>query len=89
MVKNQQALHLTLTAMARAVVVFDFDATIIDGDGDHWIVNELGLNHLFTQLQPTLPHNLLMVALYFTTFYKIFRRFVVALLDVVFQIPYI
>ncbi|KAF3447515.1 hypothetical protein FNV43_RR12701 [Rhamnella rubrinervis] len=46
--------------MAGAVVVFDFDATIIDGDGDLWVVNELGLNHLFTQLRSTLPHNLLM-----------------------------
>lgn len=50
------------------MVVFDFDSTIIDGDGDFWVVNELGLNHLFTQLRPTLPHNLLMVTISSATF---------------------
>ncbi|KAH7523803.1 hypothetical protein FEM48_Zijuj06G0050800 [Ziziphus jujuba var. spinosa] len=46
--------------MEGAVVVFDFDDTIIDGDSDKWVVDELDLNHLFAQLLPTLPLNFLM-----------------------------
>ncbi|KAK3224563.1 hypothetical protein Dsin_011588 [Dipteronia sinensis] len=44
----------------RVVVVFDFDKTILDCDSDNWVVDELGVNHLFTQLLPTLPWNSLM-----------------------------
>lgn len=47
--------------MARVVIVFDFDKTIIDCDSDTWIVDELGVTQLFTQLLPTLPWNSLMV----------------------------
>ncbi|KAK7835668.1 inorganic pyrophosphatase 2, partial [Quercus suber] len=47
-------------AMARVVIVFDFDKTIIDCDSDNWIVDELGVTQLFTQLLPTLPWNSLM-----------------------------
>lgn len=36
---------------AAAVVVFDFDRTIIDDDSDRWIVTEMGLTHLFNQLR--------------------------------------
>ena len=43
------------------VVVFDFDKTIIDCDSDNWVVDELGLTPLFTQLLPTMPWNSLMV----------------------------
>ncbi|XP_023889495.2 thiamine phosphate phosphatase-like protein isoform X1 [Quercus suber] len=46
--------------MARVVIVFDFDKTIIDCDSDNWIVDELGVTQLFTQLLPTLPWNSLM-----------------------------
>ena len=50
-------------AMAgRVVVVFDFDKTILDCDSDNWVVDELGVNHLFTQLLPTMPWNSLMVS---------------------------
>nr|CAN67288.1 hypothetical protein VITISV_021601 [Vitis vinifera] len=42
------------------VVVFDFDKTIIDCDSDNWVVDELGLTPLFTQLLPTMPWNSLM-----------------------------
>lgn len=48
-------------AMARVVVVFDFDKTIIDCDSDNWVVEQLGINDIFTQLLPTLPWNSLMV----------------------------
>jgi pyridoxal phosphate phosphatase PHOSPHO2 len=48
-------------AMARVVVLFDFDKTMIDCDSDNWIVDELGVTELFTQLLPTLPWNSLMV----------------------------
>ncbi|TXG61188.1 hypothetical protein EZV62_012551 [Acer yangbiense] len=44
----------------RVVVVFDFDKTILDCDSDNWVVDELGVNHLFTQLLPTMPWNSLM-----------------------------
>ncbi|XP_021907803.1 thiamine phosphate phosphatase-like protein isoform X2 [Carica papaya] len=41
--------------MARIVVIFDFDRTIIDGDSDKWVVTEMGLTQLFHQLYSTLP----------------------------------
>lgn len=46
--------------MAEAVVVFDFDKTIIDCDSDNWVVEQFGLTDLFYQLMPTLPWNVLM-----------------------------
>ncbi|XP_050363968.1 inorganic pyrophosphatase 2-like [Argentina anserina] len=46
--------------MAKVVVIFDFDKTIIDCDSDNWVVEELGMNHLFTQLLQNLPWNSLM-----------------------------
>ncbi|RWR82732.1 inorganic pyrophosphatase 1 [Cinnamomum micranthum f. kanehirae] len=46
--------------MARVVVVFDFDKTIIDCDSDNWVVDELGATELFNQLLPTMPWNSLM-----------------------------
>ena len=42
-------------------MVFDFDKTIINCDSDNWVVDELGLTPLFTQLLPTMPWNSLMV----------------------------
>ncbi|KAK4713607.1 hypothetical protein R3W88_019514 [Solanum pinnatisectum] len=42
------------------VIVFDFDRTLIDGDSDRWVVENMGLTHLFNQLRPTLPWNALM-----------------------------
>ncbi|KAM1725768.1 hypothetical protein ACFX12_016635 [Malus domestica] len=45
---------------AGMVVVFDFDKTIIDCDSDNWVVDELGVEDLFTQLLPTMPWNPLM-----------------------------
>lgn len=50
--------------MAGMVVIFDFDKTIIDCDSDNWVVEELGINHLFTQLLHKLPWNSIMVSLY-------------------------
>lgn len=47
---------------ADAVVVFDFDKTIIDCDSDNWVVDELGATDLFNQLLPTMPWNSLMVS---------------------------
>ncbi|KAF2304114.1 hypothetical protein GH714_027338 [Hevea brasiliensis] len=47
-------------AMARVVVVFDFDKTLIDCDSDNWVVEKLGVNDTFTELLPTLPWNSLM-----------------------------
>ncbi|KAK4852917.1 hypothetical protein QYF36_001105 [Acer negundo] len=44
----------------RVVVVFDFDKTILDCDSDNWVLDELGVNHLFTQLLPSMPWNSLM-----------------------------
>lgn len=55
----------SVVAMARVVIVFDFDKTIIDCDSDNWIVDELGVTQLFTQLLPTLPWNSLMVLFFF------------------------
>ncbi|KAG8636146.1 thiamine phosphate phosphatase-like protein [Manihot esculenta] len=46
--------------MARIVVVFDFDRTLIDGDSDRWVVTQMGLTSLFNQLRSTLPWNSLM-----------------------------
>lgn len=55
----------SVVAMARVVIVFDFDKTIIDCDSDNWIVDELGVTQLFTQLLRTLPWNSLMVLFFF------------------------
>ena len=55
----------SVVAMARVVIVFDFDKTIIDCDSDNWIVDELGVTQLFTQLLRTLPWNSLMVHFFF------------------------
>ncbi|TMX05635.1 hypothetical protein EJD97_013637, partial [Solanum chilense] len=41
-------------------IVFDFDRTLIDDDSDRWVVENMGLTHLFNQLRPTLPWNALM-----------------------------
>ncbi|XP_078432132.1 inorganic pyrophosphatase 2-like [Wolffia australiana] len=46
--------------MASAVVVFDFDKTIIDCDSDNWVVEALGADDLFNLLLPTMPWNSLM-----------------------------
>ncbi|KAF5726049.1 inorganic pyrophosphatase 3 [Tripterygium wilfordii] len=46
--------------MARIVVLFDFDRTIIDGDSDSWVVTEMGLTPLFDRLLSTLPWNSVM-----------------------------
>ncbi|KAL8136563.1 hypothetical protein V2J09_002564 [Rumex salicifolius] len=43
-----------------AVVIFDFDRTIIDGDSDNWVVTHMGLTPLFNQLVSKLPWNSLM-----------------------------
>uniref|UniRef100_M1DQ50 Pyridoxal phosphate phosphatase PHOSPHO2 n=1 Tax=Solanum tuberosum TaxID=4113 RepID=M1DQ50_SOLTU len=44
----------------KVVIVFDFDRTLIDDDSDRWVVENMGLTHLFNQLRPTLPWNALM-----------------------------
>lgn len=70
--------------MAGLVVVFDFDKTIIDWDSDNWVVEELGVKDLFTQLLPTMPWNSLMVRFNWFFFfpqqlsvvYKILPRYV-------------
>ncbi|KAJ4833284.1 hypothetical protein Tsubulata_013214 [Turnera subulata] len=46
--------------MAKVVMVFDFDKTIIDCDSDNWVVEHLGVNEVFSQLLPTLSWNHLM-----------------------------
>ncbi|XP_050217979.1 thiamine phosphate phosphatase-like protein [Mercurialis annua] len=46
--------------MARLVLVFDFDKTLIDWDSDNWVVEQLGVNDAFLRLLPTLPWNSLM-----------------------------
>ncbi|KAJ1285162.1 hypothetical protein BS78_03G258900 [Paspalum vaginatum] len=46
-----------------AVLVFDFDKTIIDVDSDNWVVDSLGLTDLFERLLPTMPWNALMDAM--------------------------
>ena len=48
-----------------AVVVFDFDHTIIDDNSDTWVVEELGLTDLFNQLRRTMPWTSLMVRIFF------------------------
>jgi pyridoxal phosphate phosphatase PHOSPHO2 len=48
-------------AMAKVVVVFDFDKTIIDCDSDNWVVEKLDVRDLFAQLLPSMPWNRLMV----------------------------
>jgi pyridoxal phosphate phosphatase PHOSPHO2 len=49
------------SAMAKVVVVFDFDKTIIDCDSDNWVVEKLDVRDLFAQLLPSMPWNRLMV----------------------------
>lgn len=46
--------------MAKIVILFDFDRTLIDGDSDNWVVTEMGLTEIFHQLRFTLPWNRLM-----------------------------
>ncbi|XP_020595196.1 thiamine phosphate phosphatase-like protein [Phalaenopsis equestris] len=46
--------------MAAAVIIFDFDKTIIDCDSDNWLIDELGATPLFESLLPTMPWNTLM-----------------------------
>jgi phosphoethanolamine/phosphocholine phosphatase len=46
--------------MARVIVVFDFDKTIIDVDSDNWVVDSLGATAEFERLLPTMPWNTLM-----------------------------
>lgn len=48
-------------AEAKMVIIFDFDRTLIDDDSDRWVVENMGLTHLFNQLRPALPWNALMV----------------------------
>ncbi|ERN15480.1 hypothetical protein AMTR_s00036p00240870 [Amborella trichopoda] len=43
--------------MAKAVVVFDFDETILDCDSDNWVVEEMGVDDLFKELLRTMPLN--------------------------------
>ncbi|GMH16543.1 hypothetical protein Nepgr_018384 [Nepenthes gracilis] len=49
-----------IAGMARIVVIFDFDRTIIDGDSDNWVVTQMSLIQLFHQLLPTMSWNSLM-----------------------------
>ncbi|XP_058214224.1 inorganic pyrophosphatase 2-like [Rhododendron vialii] len=42
------------------VVVFDFDHTMIEDNSDTWVVDQMGLTHLFNQLRRTLPWTSLM-----------------------------
>ncbi|KAL2501378.1 Inorganic pyrophosphatase 3 [Forsythia ovata] len=44
----------------KIVMIFDFDRTLIDDDSDRWVLTNMGLTHLFYQLQSTLPWNFLM-----------------------------
>jgi hypothetical protein len=60
-------------AAATAVVAFDFDRTIIDGDSDNWVITEMGLSRLFNKLRPTLPWNSLMVSILPFTLFDIFH----------------
>ncbi|KAK6941408.1 Phosphatase PHOSPHO-type [Dillenia turbinata] len=46
--------------MVGTVVVFDFDRTIIDGDSDRRMIEEMGLTQLFNQLLRTMPWTSLM-----------------------------
>ncbi|KAI3754207.1 hypothetical protein L1987_53985 [Smallanthus sonchifolius] len=43
-----------------AIIIWDFDRTIMDDDSDRWVVVEMGLTPLFNQLRQTLPWNSLM-----------------------------
>ncbi|KAL4194388.1 hypothetical protein AMTRI_Chr05g59160 [Amborella trichopoda] len=43
--------------MAKTVVVFDFDKTIIDCDSDNWVIEEMGVDDLFKELLRTMPWN--------------------------------
>lgn len=43
------------------VVIFDFDRTLIDDDSDRWVVTQMELTEVFSQLRPSLPWNTLMV----------------------------
>jgi hypothetical protein len=60
-------------AGATAVVAFDFDRTIIDGDSDNWVITEMGLTRLFNELRSTLPWNSLMVSILSFTLFNIFH----------------
>lgn len=46
-----------MAKMAKPVVVFDFDKTIIDCDSDNWLLDELGFTDLFNQILATMPWN--------------------------------
>ncbi|KAK7358443.1 hypothetical protein VNO77_00371 [Canavalia gladiata] len=46
--------------MAKVVVVFDFDLTIIDDDSDRWVVNQMAVTQLFKQLRDNMPWTSLM-----------------------------
>jgi hypothetical protein len=50
------------------MIVFDFDLTIIDGDIDPWVIEQLGATQLFQTLLPSLPWNTLMVSNYYWVF---------------------
>uniref|UniRef100_A0A2P2NIE5 Uncharacterized protein n=1 Tax=Rhizophora mucronata TaxID=61149 RepID=A0A2P2NIE5_RHIMU len=43
--------------MASAVVVFDFDKTILDCDVDEWLSEKMGVSQFFSQLLPTISWN--------------------------------
>uniref|UniRef100_A0A0E0JKT4 Phosphatase n=1 Tax=Oryza punctata TaxID=4537 RepID=A0A0E0JKT4_ORYPU len=45
---------------AAAVVVFDFDRTIIEWDSDDWVITKLGASDAFRRLHPTMRWNPLM-----------------------------
>lgn len=49
-------------AVGKAIMIWDFDRTIMDDDSDRWVVTEMGLTHLFNHLRQTLPWNTLMVS---------------------------
>lgn len=46
--------------MARIVVIFDFDSTIIECDSDNWVLDETGLTQKFYDLLPSTHWNPLM-----------------------------
>ena len=64
-------------AMAGTVVVFDFDRTIIDGDSDSWVINEMGVSELFSELRSTMPWNSLMVRTISFSFLFFFSLFLI------------
>lgn len=43
--------------MARTMIVFDFDDTIIDCDSDIWVADDLGGAALFDDLLKSMPWN--------------------------------